>query len=81
MQLNSHYQPFVILDADYSSGPYNVTIPAGYISSTFDITIIDNSVFEGNKEFYLIINQSAFNAVMIGNQNRATVEILDNECK
>ena len=70
------------LDTDYSSGPYNVTIPAGYISSALSILVIDNNVLEGQKEFYLTINQSSsLNGVVISSPHRAVVEIIDNECK
>ena len=77
-----HFYLSTCLDTDYSSGPYNVTIPAGYISFTLSILVIDNNVLEGQKEFYLTINQSSsLNGVVISSPQRTVVEIIDNECK
>ena len=42
-------------DVDYESGPFNITISMGEISVLFNISIIDDDVFEGNRSFYLII--------------------------
>ncbi|XP_065899383.1 adhesion G-protein coupled receptor V1-like [Dysidea avara] len=68
-------------DVDYSSGPYNVTIPAGQISVPFDVPINDDNVFEENEEFLLTIDQSSsLNGVIIGRRDKAVVTILDNDC-
>ncbi|XP_065900323.1 adhesion G-protein coupled receptor V1-like [Dysidea avara] len=65
---------------DYSSGPYNVTIPAGQIGVPFDVPINDDNVFEENKEFLLTIDQSSsLNGVIIGSQNVTVVNISDND--
>ena len=65
---------------DYSSAPYNVTIPAGQISVPFDVTINDDIVFEENEEFLLTIDQcSSLNGVIIGSPNVTVVTILDND--
>ena len=69
-------------DVDYSSGPYNVTIPAGQISVPFDVPINDDNVFEENEEFLLTIDQSSsLNGVIIGRRDKAVVTILDNDCE
>ena len=65
---------------DYSSGPYNVTIPAGQISAPFDVPINDDNVFEKNEEFLLTISQSS-SGVNVGRRNKAIVTIQDNDCE
>ena len=67
---------------DYSSGSYNVTIPAGQISVLFDVPINDDNVFEENEEFLLTIDQSSsLNGVIIGSPNITVVNISDNDGK
>ena len=69
-------------DVDYSSGQYNVTIPIGSAIATFNISIIDDSLFEGDEEFYLIMDQSSsLSGITIGSPNRVVVKIFDNESK
>ena len=43
---------------DYTSGPYNVTFPAGITNVSFDVVIKDNKILEGNEYFTLSINAS-----------------------
>ena len=65
---------------DYVSGQYNITIPAGSTNATFNISIIDDSLFEGDEEFYLIIDQSlSLSGITIGSPYRAVVKIFENE--
>jgi len=65
---------------DYSSGSYNVTIPAGQTSISFDVLINDDNLFEENKECLLTINQSSsLNGIIIGSPNVAVVNIFDND--
>ncbi|XP_065905004.1 uncharacterized protein [Dysidea avara] len=65
---------------DYSSGPYNVTIPAGQISVPFDVPINDDNVVEEIEEFLLTIDQSSsLNGVIISSPNVAVVNISDND--
>ena len=49
---------FHIISEDYESGPFNVTIPAGEIRVPFNISIIDDNIFEANESFSLSINSS-----------------------
>ena len=44
---------------DYETGLFNVTIPAGEISVPFNISIIDNNIFEANESFTLTIDSSS----------------------
>ena len=66
---------------DYTSGTYSITIPAGVMSVPFSIPINDDSIFEGNENFILIINSSLPNGVKSGNPDQATMIIVDNDCK
>ena len=69
-------------DVDYNSGPYDVIIPAGHVISSFNISIIDDNIFERHEEFYLTIDQSSsLNGVIIGSPNRTVVKILENDGK
>ena len=65
---------------DYGSGPYSVIIPAGKVDVSFNITIIDDNIFEEEEKFNLTINTSALpNNVAIGDLDRTTVTIVDND--
>ena len=44
---------------DYKPGPFNVTIPAGEISVSFNISIINDYIFERNESFSLTIDSSS----------------------
>ena len=65
---------------DYYFGPYNVMIPARVTSVSFNISIIDDNVLEGNENFVLTINPSSLpNDVNVGNPHQAVVIIVDND--
>ena len=68
---------------DYVSGPYNVTIPAGQTIVSFDISIIDDNVYEQREQFDVNIEQmSPLSGVYIGSSYTATVVIADDsDCK
>jgi len=68
---------------DYNSGPYNVMIPAGVTSVTFDVPITDDNILEGNENFMLTINQSSLpTGIICGIPDSATVTIVeDNDGK
>ena len=68
---------------DYSPrGPYNITIPAGQTTFSFDVSIIDDDVLEGNEDFNLIIlAESLPNDIRLGDHNRSTVTIVDDDSK
>ena len=46
----------LIGDGDYIPGPYNITIPAGHTSVSFDISITDDGVVEDDEIFSLAID-------------------------
>ena len=67
---------------DYYAEPYNITIPAGNVNASFEVAITDDDIFEQIEDFHLIIDQlSSLSGVIIGNPNRAVVNIIDNDRK
>ena len=62
---------------DYTSGPYIVTIPAGQTTATFNISINDDMILEGNENFMLTINQTLPTNVTRGTPGEATVTIYE----
>ena len=63
-------------------GPYNVTIPAGRTTVSFDVLILDDNVLEENEEFILtILAESLPNDIRLGNPNKSTVTIVDDDSK
>ena len=65
---------------DYFSGPYNVTFPIGSTNVSFDITIVDDNVFEFDEIFNISIT-SITNGPIVGTPAVATVTIIDNTSK
>ena len=67
---------------DYVPGPYNVTIPAGHTSVSFDILITDNDIVEDDKIFSIAITpQSLPYLVSRGNPGEAMVTIVSDDGK
>ena len=67
---------------DYDSGPYTVTIPVGMTSVTFDVSINDDDIFEGDENFMLTIDLSSLpNGVNPSIPGEATVTIVNDDCK
>jgi len=67
---------------DYDSGPYTVTFLAGQTSVLFNISIIDDSILEGNEIFDLTIDASLLpSRVIVVSPHKATVTIVDNDGK
>ena len=70
---------YIIIEGDdYEPGPFRVTIPAGEISVPFNISIIDDNVFEGDESFNLIIN-SSYPICGVLSDCILTVTIVDND--
>ena len=63
-------------------GPYNITFPAGVTRTLFNVSIIDDDVYEVNETFELVIN-SLFLPVNVSvvNPNQTTVIIKNDDCK
>ena len=67
-------------DVDYSSGPYTVTFPAGVTRVSFNISITDDIVLEGDENFNLTIDPSSLpSRVSVINLGQATVTIVDDD--
>ena len=65
---------------DYESGPFIVTIPSGETNVPFNISIIDDNIFEANESFNLTINSSSIHSSsLIYEECKLTVTIVDNE--
>ena len=63
---------------DYDSGPYSVTFVAGQTTFTFDVSISNDNILEGNENFILNINPSSPPTdVTVGNPGQATVTIVE----
>ena len=60
------------MDGDYLSGPYNITFKAGNMIAPFNISIIDDNIFEIDENFTLTI-------FSYGNYTFALVIILDDD--
>ena len=57
---------------DYVPGPYPVSIPAGNMSASFNISIIDDDIPENVETFVIAINSSSLpNGVTIANPAQA----------
>ena len=70
--------------SDYQSGPYNVTFPAGSTTTTVDIPIVDDGVYEANiglENFTATISTiyPGGCSVSAGDDDTATIFIMDNE--
>ena len=71
-----------VVDVDYGSGPYNVTIPAMETEGLFNVAIKDDHVLEGNENFNLTFRVlSLCSRVFVGNPAQATVVIVDDDGK
>ena len=69
-------------DVDYFTGPYSVTFVAGTTVSSLYITIVDDSITEGNEQFYLTINSATVSDdIVFGNLGGAVVTIVDDDSK
>ena len=65
-------------EEDYEPGPYIVEIPAEMTSVSFNISITNDEIFEGNETFDLILNiSSQLLNVTVGDIGQATVIILN----
>ena len=65
---------------DYGSGPYIITFTAGTIHASLNVSLIDDDIFEGNKNFLLTINSSSLpNNVTVGDPGQVTLIIEDND--
>ena len=67
---------------DYDAGPYTITILAGENDVTFSVSITDDNIREQSETFNLIIDESSLpSGVTSSYSSRATVTIMDDDCK
>ena len=65
---------------DYKHGPFNVTIPTGETSVLFNISIIDDNVFEGNESFSITIDSFSLpSRVLLQPDCMLMVMVVDND--
>ena len=69
-------------DSDYTSGPFEVTFPAGVNMVSFNVSILDDAIAECAKLFNLdldIPEAAADMGVLRGSPDTATVHIMDDD--
>ena len=71
----------ILGDVDYNSGPYNVTFPIGSTNASFDITIINDGVFEFDEIFNISITSITNDRIVGSTPAVATVTIIDTTSK
>ena len=64
---------------DYDSGIYMVEIPASRSLVPFNVSITDDSVFEGNENFTVTIIVSLSTGILVGEPGQITVFIIDDD--
>ena len=64
------------VDADFNSGPYNITFIPGETSALFTVPLTDDNVFEGNETFTLTILPSES---IVRSNFESKVVIVDND--
>ena len=65
---------------DYDSGPYTVIIPAGATNVSFNVSITDDEIHEGDENFILVINSSSLSHEL-SHFAQAVVTILNDDSK
>ena len=69
-----------IPEADYTSGPYSITIPAGDTRAMLDIAILEDANEEGNELFNVnIVSGNLPAGVALGSVGQVEVTIVDND--
>ena len=67
---------------DYNSGPYTVQFDAGVMRASFNVSINNDIIFEGNETFYLDINLPSLpRSVTVSDPGQTTVVIVDDDGK
>lgn len=76
--------PFIVLSyiggEDYDSGPFSITIPARENTVSYNITIINDNVFEASESFNLTISTFSLpNRVLVQSICMLMVTIVDDD--
>jgi len=77
--LQINFSKFYFTDCDYVRGPYVVTFYPFTTTATFNVTIIDDDIFEGNEKFSLVIDNPTDAKVSRDEPYSPEVTILDDE--
>ena len=65
---------------DYEPGPFNVTIPAGEITVSFNISVINDNIFEGNESFNIDVDPSSLpSGVLVQPHSMLMITIVDDD--
>jgi len=69
-----------MIESDYITGPYTVTILAGYTVGLLNIAIVNDNIVEELETFNLTINVSSLpEGIFSGNPSSTLVNILDTD--
>ena len=60
-----YYYTYIYVGDDYKSGPFNVTIPTGETTAYFNISVIDDDVFEADESFSVTIDPSSLSSTLL----------------
>ena len=72
----------IYVENDYTIGPYNVTIPAGFTETSYDIIIYNDNILEENETFYLLIYPTTLlRDVNVGDINQVAITIINDDSK
>ena len=69
---------------DYMPGPYNVIFPAGVISVSFNVSIMDDGILESDEHTFLKIASCSLPSgfiVTVGYPSQARLTIVNDDCK
>ena len=66
-------------NVDYDPGPYEVTFPAEMITVSFDVSITDDSMFEGNETFTVNILPSTLPSRVVQRAGCVVAVTIDDE--
>ena len=79
---SSSFHYYITGGEDYEAGPYTVIIPAGMASVFFNVSIINDEIYEGNETFSLVVNVTSLPLnVTVGDPNQATVTVFNDDGK
>jgi len=72
----------MITEQDYESGTYTIEFPAGKTIIQFNVSIINDDMYEVNETFELTINQSLLPlGASTTHPDQARVIIMNDDCK
>ena len=80
ININAVTTKYNLTGDDFTSGPYEVVIPAGQMQVQFSVSIMDDNIAESNENFALIINSISLSRKITAiNLQRANITIVDDD--